>query len=99
MRDDTERTVLEQDDRDWPDKLPAHQWRAPRTAYTRVRPDLVVEVSADLALDGLRWPPRRPGLSPRNGSSAAALQQATPNSPGWRLCVGGCGDSARASVQ
>jgi hypothetical protein len=25
------------------------------TAYTRVRPDLVVEVSADLALDGLRW--------------------------------------------
>ena len=55
MLDDTERTVLEQDDHDWPDKLPAHQWRAPRTAYTRVRPDLVVEVSADLALDGLRW--------------------------------------------
>ena len=53
--DDTERTVLEQDDHDWPDKLPAHQWRAPRTAYTRFRPDLVVEVSADLALDGLRW--------------------------------------------
>jgi len=51
MLDDSERTVLEQD---WPDKLPAHQWRAPRTAYTRVRPDLVVEVSADLALDGCR---------------------------------------------
>ena len=45
MLDDTERTVLEQDDHDWPDKLPAHQWRAPRTAYTRVRPDLVVEVA------------------------------------------------------
>jgi hypothetical protein len=28
---------------------------APRTAYTRVRPNLIVEVSADLALDGLRW--------------------------------------------
>ena len=27
----------------------------PGTAYTRVRPDLIVEVSADLALDGLRW--------------------------------------------
>jgi hypothetical protein len=34
MLDDTERPVLEQDDHDWPDKLPAHQWRAPRTAYT-----------------------------------------------------------------
>jgi len=49
MPDNTERTVLEQDDHDWPDKLPAHQWRALRTAYTRVRPDLVVEVSADLS--------------------------------------------------
>ena len=26
MLDDTERTVFEQDDHDWPDKLPAHQW-------------------------------------------------------------------------
>ena len=40
---------------DWPEKLPAHRWGAPRTAYTRVRPEVVVEVSADLALDGLRW--------------------------------------------
>jgi ATP-dependent DNA ligase len=47
--------LLEQDDHDWPEKLPAHSWGTPRTAYTRVRPDLVVEVSADLALDGLRW--------------------------------------------
>jgi ATP-dependent DNA ligase len=47
--------LLEQDDHDWPEKLPAHAWGAPRTAYTRVRPDLVVEVCADLALDGLRW--------------------------------------------
>ena len=30
-------------------------WGAPRTAYTRVRPTLVVEVSVDPALDGLRW--------------------------------------------
>ena len=55
MLDDTEPTVLEQDDHEWPDKLPAHQRRVSGTAYTRVRPDLVVEVSADLALDGLRW--------------------------------------------
>jgi hypothetical protein len=46
---------LESDDHEWPDELPAHRWGAPRTAYTRVRPDVVVEVSADLALDGLRW--------------------------------------------
>jgi hypothetical protein len=35
--------------------MPAHGWGALRTAYTRVRPGLVVEVSADMALDGLRW--------------------------------------------
>ena len=47
--------VLEEQAHAWPERLPAHSWGAPRTAYTRVRPDLVVEVSADLALDGLRW--------------------------------------------
>jgi ATP-dependent DNA ligase len=47
--------LLEEQAHAWPDRLPAHRWGAPRTAYTRVRPDLIVEVSADLALDGLRW--------------------------------------------
>jgi hypothetical protein len=47
--------LLEPGDHDWPEQLPAHSWGAPRTAYTRVRPDLVVEVCADLALDGVRW--------------------------------------------
>jgi hypothetical protein len=46
---------LEEQAHGWPERLPAHSWSAPRTAYTRVRPNLVVEVSADLALDGLRW--------------------------------------------
>jgi ATP-dependent DNA ligase len=39
----------------WPTTLPAHRWGAPRVDYIRVCPDVVVEVSADLALDGLRW--------------------------------------------
>jgi ATP-dependent DNA ligase len=47
--------LLEEQAHPWPERLPAHSWGAPRTAYTRVRPELVVEVSADLALDGLRW--------------------------------------------
>ena len=47
--------LLEEQAHAWPERLPAHSWGAPRTAYTRVRPDLIVEVSADLALDGLRW--------------------------------------------
>jgi hypothetical protein len=47
--------LLEEQSHAWPEHLPTHRWGAPRTAYTRVRPDLVVEVSADLALDGLRW--------------------------------------------
>ena len=47
--------LLEEQAHAWPERLPAHRWGAPRTGYTRVRPDLVVEVSADLALDGLRW--------------------------------------------
>ena len=64
MLDDTEPTVLEHDDHEWPDKLPAHQRRVSRTAYTRVRPDLVVEVSADLALDWLRWRHPVPASSP-----------------------------------
>jgi ATP-dependent DNA ligase len=47
--------LFEEQAHSWPERLPAHSWGAPRAAYTRVRPDLVVEVSADLALDGLRW--------------------------------------------
>ena len=47
--------LLEEHAHAWPERLPAHSWGAPQTAYTRVRPNLVVEVSADLALDGLRW--------------------------------------------
>jgi ATP-dependent DNA ligase len=47
--------LLEEQAHAWPERLPAHSWGAPRTTYLRVRPDLVVEVSADLALDGLRW--------------------------------------------
>jgi len=37
----------------WPDTLPPHPYGDGRTAYTRVTPE-VVELSADLALDGLR---------------------------------------------
>jgi ATP-dependent DNA ligase len=48
-------TLLEEHPHAWPERLPAHSWGTARTAYTRVRPDLVVEVTADLALDGLRW--------------------------------------------
>ena len=33
----------------WPDRLPAHRWGAPRTAYTRVRPEPV----GQLALRGV----------------------------------------------
>jgi ATP-dependent DNA ligase len=47
--------LLEQQAHAWPERLPAHRWGAPSTPYTRVRPDLIVEVSADLALDRLRW--------------------------------------------
>jgi ATP-dependent DNA ligase len=47
--------LLQRHDHDWPEQLPGHRWGAPRTPYTRVRPDLVVEVCADLALDGVRW--------------------------------------------
>jgi ATP-dependent DNA ligase len=47
--------LLEEHPHSWPERLPAHSWGAPRTAYTRVRPELVVEVSADLAVDGVRW--------------------------------------------
>jgi ATP-dependent DNA ligase len=39
----------------WPELLPPHPYGGGRTAYTRVRPEVVVEVSADLAMDGLRW--------------------------------------------
>ena len=47
--------LLEDHAHGWPERLPAHSWGSPRTAYTRVRPDVVVEVCTDLALDGLRW--------------------------------------------
>ena len=47
--------LLEEEAHAWPERLPAHRWGAPRNPYTRVRPDLIVEVSADLPLDGLRW--------------------------------------------
>ena len=39
----------------WPETLPPHPYGGGRTAYTRVKPEAVVEVSADLAFDGLRW--------------------------------------------
>jgi ATP-dependent DNA ligase len=47
--------LLEEQAHAWPERLPAHSWGAPRTAYTRVSPNLVVEVSADLALDRFKW--------------------------------------------
>jgi ATP-dependent DNA ligase len=39
----------------WPDMLPPHPYGGRRTAYTRVTPEMVVELSVDLAMDGLRW--------------------------------------------
>jgi ATP-dependent DNA ligase len=39
----------------WPETLPPHPYGGGRTIDTRLRPEAVVEVSADLALDGLRW--------------------------------------------
>jgi hypothetical protein len=39
----------------WPQVLPPYRFGSAPTAYTRVRPELVVELSADLAFDGLRW--------------------------------------------
>jgi ATP-dependent DNA ligase len=39
----------------WPETLPPHPYGGGRTAYTRVTPEVVVELSADLALDGPRW--------------------------------------------
>ena len=39
----------------WPELLPPHPYGGGRTAYTRVMPEVVVELSVDLALDGLRW--------------------------------------------
>ena len=64
--------LLEEQAHGWPERLPAHSWCTPRTAYTRVRPEAVVEVCADLAIDGLRWrhpvrfgaPPRPPSARP-----------------------------------
>jgi ATP-dependent DNA ligase len=39
----------------WPAVLPPHPYGGGRTAYTRIVPEVVVELSADLARDGLRW--------------------------------------------
>jgi hypothetical protein len=39
----------------WPELLPPHPYRGGRTAYTRVTPEVVVELSVDLAVDGPRW--------------------------------------------
>jgi ATP-dependent DNA ligase len=39
----------------WPETLPPHPYGGGRTTYNRVTPEIVVELSADLAVDGLRW--------------------------------------------
>jgi hypothetical protein len=39
----------------WPELLPPHPYGGGRTSYTRVLPEVVVELSVDLAMDGLRW--------------------------------------------
>jgi ATP-dependent DNA ligase len=39
----------------WPELLPPHPYGGGHTAYTRVTPEVVVELSVDLAVDGLRW--------------------------------------------
>jgi hypothetical protein len=39
----------------WPKLLPPHPYGGGRTAYRRVAPEVVVELSVDLAMDGPRW--------------------------------------------
>jgi ATP-dependent DNA ligase len=39
----------------WPEVLPPQRFGHTPTSYTRVIPDLVVELSVDLATEGLRW--------------------------------------------
>ena len=39
----------------WPELLPAHPYGGGRTVYIRVTPEVVVELSVDLAMDGPRW--------------------------------------------
>jgi ATP-dependent DNA ligase len=39
----------------WPGTLPPHPYGGGRTAYTRVTPEVIVELSVDLATDGPRW--------------------------------------------
>ena len=38
-----------------PELLPPHPYGGGCTAYTRVTPEVFVELSVDLALEGLRW--------------------------------------------
>lgn len=78
--------LLEKHSHGWPERLPAHSWGTPRTAYTRVRPDVVVEVCADLALDGLRW--RHPVRFVRIRHDLQALD----------LLDAGCGDDVDESA-
>src|SRR4051794_20736806 len=46
--------LLEEQAHAWPERLPAHSWGTSDRLHPRP-PNLVVEVSADLALDRLRW--------------------------------------------
>jgi ATP-dependent DNA ligase len=39
----------------WPETLPPHPYGGGRTAYNRVAPEVVIELSVDLAVDGIRW--------------------------------------------
>jgi ATP-dependent DNA ligase len=39
----------------WPEVLPPYRFGGAPTAYTRVAPELVVELSTDFALEGQRW--------------------------------------------
>lgn len=47
--------LLRPGDHSWPDTLPAPRWDAPRVGYQRVRPEVVVEVSADVSVTGAAW--------------------------------------------
>jgi ATP-dependent DNA ligase len=47
--------LLHPGDQAWPVTLPAPRWDAPRVGYERVRPEVVVEVSADVSVTGAAW--------------------------------------------
>jgi ATP-dependent DNA ligase len=57
----------------WPDRLPPHPYGGGRTAYTRVTPEVVVELSVDVAMDGLRWRHPVPFVRVRGELTAADL--------------------------